>query len=244
MQQFIDIHCHCLPGLDDGPTNMADTFSLCRALVEDGIVTVVATPHQLGRFEGNIQAPLIRKAVDQLNRQLKESGILLTVLPGSEIRVDERICRLLQDDVVLTLADCRRHVLLELPYEIFIDIEPLLRQLDDLGIIAVISHPERQKVLAAQPEIVSKWSDFGVGVHITSGSILGLFGSAIQKAAWNFLNADCNCVVATDAHDTSCRGPVMTAAFELITQKLGKDAARKLCIENPSRIIEGKDICK
>ena len=150
-------------------------------------------------------------------------------------------------DYYLTIdekLDNGRYIFLELHYEIFIDIVPLLRQLDDLGIIAIISHPERQRVLAAQPEIVSKWSDFGVGVHITSGSILGLFGSAIQKAAWNFLNADCNCVVATDAHDTSCRGPVMTAAFELITQKLGKDAARKLCIENPSRIIEGKDICK
>ena len=244
MLKFIDIHCHCLPDLDDGPADMAESISLCRALVEDGISAVIATPHQLGRFEGDSDGPLIRKAVDELNRELKESGIELTVLPGSEIRVDERICRLLKDDVVMTLADRRRHVLLELPYEVFIDVEPLLRQFDDIGMVAIISHPERHRVLATQPEIVSRWSGFGAGVQITAASILGLFGPEIQKAAWWFLNGEFNCVVATDAHDVSHRSPVMKDAFELITKKLGEDIARNVCIENPLRIIEGKDICK
>lgn len=244
MQQFIDIHCHCLAGLDDGPANMAEAVSLCKILEEDGIATGVATPHQRGHLEGRCQASLIRFAVNELNRQLQESGIGLTVLPGSEIKVNERICRLVQDDIALTLADCGKYILLELPYEVCIDIEMLLRQLDDIGIIAIVSHPERHRVLAAQPEIISKWSDFGIGVQITASSLVGRFGPAIQKAAWAFLTADFVGVVATDAHDTDYRSPMMTGAFELITQKLGENTARKLCIENPSRIIEGKEMCK
>lgn len=242
MLTFVDIHCHCLAGLDDGPANMTDALNLCRALVEDSIKTVVATPHQLGRFEGRNEADLIRKAVDKLNMQLQDASIPLTVLPGADVRVDERIPSLLRHDTVLTLADRGKHLLLELPHETFIDIEPLLRQLADFGISVIISHPERHPVLAAHPEIISKWSDFGTYVQITAGSILGQFGPAIQQAAWYFLESGLTGIVATDAHDIKFRCPMMKTVFKLITQKLGEDTARLLCIENPKRVIEGNEI--
>ncbi|MCD6388095.1 MAG: tyrosine protein phosphatase, partial [Desulfobulbaceae bacterium] len=178
MRTFIDIHCHCLPGLDDGPVNSPEALNLCRALVEEGIKTVVATPHQLGRFDGRNKAAQVRTAVDEWTGQLQEAGIPLTVLPGADVRVDERMLRLLQDDTVLTLADRGKYLLLELPHEAFIDIEPLIRQLADRRISVIISHPERHPVLAARPEIIAKWADLGTSVQITAGSLLGQFGPA------------------------------------------------------------------
>jgi len=242
MLTFIDIHCHCLPGLDDGPANMADALNLCRSLVKDNIEFVIATPHQFGRFEGRNDASLIRKTANNLNRQLKNVGIPLTVLPGADVRVDERICSLLQNDTVLTLADRGKHILLELPHETFIDIGLLLKRLADLGISAIISHPERHPVLASRHEITSKWFDSGTYVQITAGSLLGQFGSAIQQVAWYFLKSGFAGIVATDAHDTKFRRPMMKAVFKLITEQLGEDIAKSLCIENPKRIIEGKEI--
>lgn len=242
MQTFIDIHCHCLPGLDDGPAEMTEALDLCRALVEDGIDTVVATPHQLGRFDGRNHAAHVRGAVNQLTKQLLEAGIPLTVLPGADVRVDERIPRLLQDDTVLTLADQGKHLLLELPHEAFIDIEWLLRQLADRGLSVIISHPERHPVLAARPEIIAKWSGLGASFQITAGSLLGQFGPASQQAAWYFLQSSVAGMVATDAHDTKHRCPSMKAAFKLLSQKLGQDTAGWLCIENPKRVVEGKQI--
>jgi protein-tyrosine phosphatase len=242
MQTFIDIHCHCLPGLDDGPVNRPDALALCRALVDDGIDTVVATPHQLGRFDGRNKAAQVRTAVKVLTRQLQDAGIPLTVLPGADVRVDERIPSLLRDNTVLTLADRGKHLLLELPHDAFIDIEPLLGQLADRRISVIISHPERHPVLAARPEIIAKWSGFGACVQITAGSLLGQFGPAAQQAAGYFLESGFTGIVATDAHDTKHRCPSMKAAFKWITQKLGQDAARRLCIENPKRVIEGKHI--
>ena len=89
--QCVDVHCHCLPGLDDGPEDMDQALTLCRALVAEGITRVIATPHQLGRFEGCFDAEQIHQAVRNLNAELIRSRIPLEVLPGAEIRVDERV---------------------------------------------------------------------------------------------------------------------------------------------------------
>jgi len=142
-QGFTDAHCHCLPGLDDGPVDMPEALSLCRALVDDGVTRVVASPHQLGRFDGRCDASVVRQAVAELNRMLREHGIMLTVLPGADIRLDERIPQLLESDKLLTMADSGRYLLLELPHEIFIDPLIVLERLHALGLVAVITHPER-----------------------------------------------------------------------------------------------------
>ena len=110
---FTDIHCHCLPGLDDGPRSMGEALLLCQALVEDGITEVIATPHQLGRFDGCCDAPSVRRAVAQLNQTLRQSDIVLTVLPGADVRLDERILPLLEADNVLTAGDGGLYLLLE-----------------------------------------------------------------------------------------------------------------------------------
>ena len=121
----IDMHCHCLPGVDDGAQDLAEAQALCAALISEGINVVVATPHQLGRFSECNDASQIREAVLVLNETLKSEDIPLTVLPGGDVRVDERICQLLEADRILTLADGGRYILLELPHEIFINIQPI-----------------------------------------------------------------------------------------------------------------------
>ncbi len=141
----VDVHCHCLPGLDDGPATLPEALELCRALSEDGITTVIATPHQLGRYDGRCQAWEVRSAVAKLNTALAQEGLPLEVAPGADVRVDERIPALLEKDLVLTLADRGRHLLLELPREVFIDLKPLLVELAARGIEAVVCHPERRR---------------------------------------------------------------------------------------------------
>ena len=240
--QFIDIHCHCLPGLDDGPATMADTLALCRALAEDGIETVVATPHQLGRFDGRNEPETIRNSVRKLNEHLKKANIEITVLPGADIRIDERIPSLLKKHEILTLADGGRYILLELLQDTFIDVKPLLRELSASNITTIISHPERQLVLAAQPQRILKLLQAGALLQITAASLLGFFSRLAAQASWDFLAHGWVSIVATDAHDTKQRCPMMRAAFEAIRQKFSEDLARLLCIENPSRVINGQDL--
>jgi protein-tyrosine phosphatase len=239
---FTDIHCHCLPGLDDGPRTMDEALALCKRLVSEGIATVVATPHQLGRFDGRNDATKVRDVTSRLNEQLQRAGIRLTILPGADVRVDERVCRLLEEDRILTIADAGKYILLELPHQIFIDVEPLLIELAVLGIKAIISHPERHSALLRQPKVILRWLDIEAYFQIDASSLLDSSGLDVYRNAWRFLSSGWASLVATDAHNTDERSPRMRAAFRQIYSRLGEDIADLVCIENPARIVNGLDI--
>jgi protein-tyrosine phosphatase len=240
--RFIDVHCHCLFDIDDGPVTLHDSLDLCKALVEDGVTDVIATPHQLGRYGEFNDADKIRNIVTELNKELAGNNVNLNVLPGADVRVDERICRLIEADKILTLADNGRYILLELPHEIFINIEPLIVDLSSLDIQVIISHPERHRVIARKPEVLFGWLEKSAHLQITAASLLGDFGSTAQKAAWQLMSMGMVCLVATDSHDISGRRPRMKNAFDSIVAKLGEEIARLVCKENPLRILEGKDM--
>jgi protein-tyrosine phosphatase len=239
---FVDVHCHCLPGLDDGPADQAEALALCEALVADHIGTVVATPHQLGRYDGLYDAQRVREAVGDLNRMLAEAQLPLNVLPGADVRVDERIAELIASDQILTVGDAGRYLLLELPHEIFIDPALLLAQLAANGIGVVITHPERHRFLAQRPQYVEQWAPHKPSLQITAGSLLGGFGRLSEQAAWAFLDAPMPVLVATDAHAMPGRAPRMTDAYRALVKQLGRDAADILCVENPKRLLAGHDL--
>ena len=239
---FTDTHCHCLPAFDDGPDTLRESIALCEALVADGIGTVVATAHSLGAFDGRVDCTAVRDAVNCPNQILRKDGSELTVLPGAEVRVDERICRLLDDDKILTIADGGRYLLLELPHQVFIDIEPLLAELDSSGITALIAHPERNAPLMMHHGVLHNWVERGAVLQITAASLAGDCGLQAEKAAWYLLANSLVSVIATDAHDAYCACPRMGAAFTLIEEQYGRDLAKLLCIEKPSRIVASQDI--
>src|SRR5947208_12051611 len=98
VSQSVDIHCHVLPGIDDGPKNLDESLTLCRALMRDGITTIIATPHQLGRYDGHNVASEVRRRVGELQTILDSKKIPLKILSGGEVRIDERIGKLLTED--------------------------------------------------------------------------------------------------------------------------------------------------
>lgn len=241
-EKFTDIHCHCLAGLDDGPATMAESLALCRRLAEEGIATVVATPHQLGRFNGYNEAARVREAVHSLNESLRSSSVPLKVVPGGEVRVDERVCQLLRLDKILTLADGGRYILLELPHQVFIDIEPLLMELASMGIQSVISHAEKIALPSTHHQVLLRWLEHSAHLQITASSLVGDLGWKVQRTAWDFLRSGLATLVATDSHNMDIRRPRMKAAFGHISTRLGRNLARLVCIENPSRVVNGQEI--
>ncbi len=239
--KFVDVHCHCLPHLDDGPESVEEAILLCRVLAADNVSTVVATPHQLGRFEGRTRASEIRRTVAALNRALTERGIDLEVLPGAEVRLDERIDELLAGGEILTLADAGCHVLLELPWDALIDIEPLLVQFTSRGVQTILAHPERNGPLLERPQMLGRWMALGVGLQVTAGSLTGAWGRYVERAAWGLVAQGGRTCIATDAHD-GAQSPGMTRAFEAVAARLGSDLAYSLCVENPARVIRGEKL--
>ena len=241
-QVFTYIHCHCLPGLDDGPTTIAESLYLCRKLSEEGIAVVVATPHQLGRFDGRNDAATIREAANRLNGLLQDRGIALKVVPGAEVRVDERICPLLKADKILTLADGGRYLLLELPHGVFIDITPLLRELGYMGISVIMSHPEKNASLVKQPGLLGRWLQHGFSMQITASSLTGGLGLHVRRTARRMLTRGWVSLVATDSHGANPGKSRMRDAFDVVASGFDQDIAQLVCIENPARVVSGQDL--
>jgi protein-tyrosine phosphatase len=234
--ESVDIHCHVLPGVDDGPATEDDAVALCRALAEDGITTVCATPHQLGRYDRRNGGTLMTAALEALRGRLAREGVPLRLAPGADVRLDERILPLLTSGEVLTL-DGGPYLLLELPHETYIEPAPLIRLLVSKGIRPIVTHPERHDTVRGKPQLVGPWLQAGATLQLTAGSLIGSFGSRSEAAAWKWLAAGQASFVATDAHDVSRRPPCMTAAMEAVEKRLGFEVARRVCVDNPSKVL-------
>lgn len=239
---LVDMHCHCLPGLDDGPATTAQAVQLCAESRKDGVETVMATVHQLGRYDLSVTAAMIRRAVGELRWALAEAGVPLRVVAGADVRIDERLGQLIDDDLIMTLADGGKYVLVEFPRDVCVDVLPLVEDLKARGITPVLSHPERHGYLGNQTAIMLSWMRAGMVFQVTAGSLLGRFGIAAEREAWGLLEAGWVSLVASDAHDCVRRRPMLGIARERIAERCGAWVAERVCGENPRRILEGRPL--
>jgi protein-tyrosine phosphatase len=237
--ECVDTHCHILPGVDDGPATLNDTLALCRVLVRDGITTVIATPHQLGRFESVTSCAAVREAVAQLQATLEARRMPIRVVAGGEVRLDPRIPQLLAHDQILTLADGRKYLLLELPTAVSLAPDAVLPHLAGTGVTVVLAHSERYASMVSDPDSAEAWVAGGAALQVNAGGLVGAFGEASQAAAVHWIERGWVSLIATDAHSVGTRRPRMTEAAEFLAGRFGQDIAKRLCFENPQRILEG-----
>jgi protein-tyrosine phosphatase len=238
---FTDIHCHILPGIDDGARDESESLAMAAAAVRDGTTTVIATPHQLG---GNAQvtAAAIRDGVAKLNEVLARAAIHLDVLPGADVRIEPELPALLRRGDVVTLADRGRHVLLELPHDAYVPLGPLLDSLRKQGLTGILSHPERNKAMQARPETVAEVVRDGGLIQITAGSLTGGFGNSARVFAESCVRRRLVHFVASDAHDT-VRRPFGLAAAQAVVRKLADQRVADAVIRgNPAHVAAGEPI--
>jgi len=238
----VDLHCHCLPGIDDGPESLDDALALCRMIIADGTTDAVATPHQLGRYEGCNFSAEVRSVAANLQAELDAQKMPLRIHPGGEIRVDERIVSMLREDRILTLADGGQFLLLELATAVYIEPEALIARLSETGATIILAHAERYSHLQRDRAAAWKWLECGALLQVNADSLLGGAGAAARDTAWDWLARDWVALVAGDAHNTTTRRPRMSQAIEAITRKLGDPAARRVCIDNPRRVLDGLEV--
>lgn len=217
---MIDIHSHILPGVDDGAANWEETLELARAAVQDGIRTIVATPHHANRKYWNY-APEVRGLVAQTNERLAAEGIELTVLAGQEIRVYDELLDAWSRGELLTLgdSDC---VLLEMPSStVPKGMAELVHELGIMGLRTVIAHPERNREIAIAPRALEELVEAGAYGQVTTHSLLGGFGRQIEKSAWTLCRKGLIHVVSSDAHHIQRRNFRLREAYEKVEKELG-----------------------
>lgn len=241
MSGFVDIHCHLLPGIDDGSKNLGESLAMARLSVEQGVDTITVTPHQLGNFSQN-HGDDIRRRTAELQASLDAEKIPLTVLPGGDVRIEDGMIDAIVAGEVLTLGDKGKHVLLELPHELYFPLEPILDGLRRRGMTGILSHPERNAGLLRQPHLIDSLVDYGCLMQVTAGSLLGGFGSKSQALAENMVKRGTVHFLSTDAHGPKSRRPCLGKAFQVAAKLAGEQAATKWCSEFPRAVAEGRKV--
>ena len=238
---FTDIHCHIVPDIDDGPNNTDESITMARIADGDGTKSLIATPHQLGANR-RVTVGAIKKGVASLRERLKAENIDVTILPGADIRIDPELPKLLKQSEVLTLADRGRHVLLELPHDTYYPIDQLLKSLRKQGLVGILSHPERNRGIIKNPDVIWDVVEAGGLLQITAASLTGAFGSSCQEIAKLAVDERLVHFIASDAHDTKHRPFGMRDAYDTICDMAGEKLADLICCENPSRVFDGDDV--
>ena len=238
---FVDIHCHLLPEIDDGSTDWETTLGMARMAATDGTQTIIVTPHQLGNFSQN-RGDDIRARTVQLQEVLDQHGIALRVLPGGDVRIEDGMITGLVSGDVMSLGDQRRHVLLELPHELYFPLEGVLASLRKERMTGILSHPERNRGLLRERELLPALVDEGCLMQVTAGSLMGTFGPKPQELGEWMLAEGLVHFIATDAHGTKSRRPLMGRAFERVTELTDEATAVDLCSNYPAMVARGENV--
>ena len=240
-EPFVDIHCHMIPGIDDGSKSWDQSLAMGEMAVADGIETIAVTPHQLGSYTHN-HGQLVRSRTAELQQLLDDHRLPLQVLPGADVRIEPGMLEKLRSGDVLTLADQRKHVLLELPHELYFPLDDVLGDLHRAGLVGILSHPERNQGLLKKPQLIEPLVDSGCLMQVTCSSLMGTFGSAPQQMAEWMQEQGLVHFLATDAHGPNSRRPLMRRAFERAAEIVDEEIATLLCCRNPAAVACGGDI--
>lgn len=243
---MVDLHCHILPGVDDGAETTEDALEMARLAAASGVKTVVATPHcNLPRAEeDNFDTPGLRARFRDFQQAVKAAEIPLTVCPGAEIFCTPALPQLLRERRLLTLADSK-YLLMEFYFDESPEfMERCFSEAAKQGLVPVIAHPERYEAVYRAPELVLRWFRQGYIIQLNKGSILGRLGRHAQTASRFLLQRGLAHAVASDAHSPHVRTPFMGELARHLEEEYAPEYARILLSRNPERIVRNQDVIK
>jgi protein-tyrosine phosphatase len=238
----IDLHCHIIPGVDDGAQSLSDSINMARNAVEQGIHTIVATPHHRNNSYENKKSDIINR-VEELNRALVEEKINLRVLPGQEVRVHGEMLEGYRFGEILSV-NYTPYVLVEFPSNhVPRYTTKLFYDLQMSGLIPVIVHPERNQEIIGRPDILFQLVEKGALTQVTAASLCGGFGKRIKNFSLQLVEANLTHFIASDAHNITSRSFKMREAFDVIERKYGIEMVY-MFEENAALAIEGRHVYK
>ena len=239
---MIDLHCHLLPGIDDGPDTPEQSLEMCRIAAADGITHAITTPHiHPGRWENT--KPIIESKLEELKSALKKQDIPLQTGYAAEVRLTDQVIHQVEREEIPYLGEVDGYhiMLLEFPHgHIIPGSEKLVNWLLQRKIRPLIAHPERNKQVMRDHTLLEPFLAAGCWLQLTAGSITGNFGPAAMETAHELLRRDAVTVVATDAHNTGPRKPALKAAYDWITAEYGEQRACRLMLDTPALIASAQ----
>jgi protein-tyrosine phosphatase len=233
---MIDLHCHIVPGIDDGAVDLAMALQMARIAADDGIAAIACTPHIYpGMYENTADG--IRAAVARLQRDLDEHGIGLRLYEGADVHLDPQLPDRIRNGEVPTLAGSR-YLLLEPPHHVAPPrFEEAVFELMAAGIVPVVTHPERLTWIETHYDMFRRLSERGAWMQITAGALTGRFGRRVQYWGERFVDEGHCALLATDAHHPVRRPPLLQEAREAAARRVGAVEATNMVSARPAGIV-------
>lgn len=233
---MIDLHCHLLPGIDDGSADLSTSLAMARAAVADGIRVTACTPHIYpGLYENTADG--IRAATRHLAQALSEHDIDLRLVCGADTHLVPGLISRLRDGSVPTLNDSR-YLLLEPPHHVAPPrFEASIFELMTAGYVPVITHPERLSWIETHYPVMQRLVQRGVWMQVTSGSLAGRFGKRPRYWGERLLSEGLVHLLATDSHGIRKRPPCLAEGRDLAARRIGETQAAMLVFGRPRAIL-------
>lgn len=238
---LVDIHCHILPGIDDGSKDWETSLKLAQDAVDDGVTHALLTPHHLnGRYVNHKND--VSELTEQFKEKLKENNISLTVFPSQEVRLSGDLLSALDNDDILFCDEDGTYMLLEFPSEsVPAYAKNTIFEIKKRAVTPIIVHPERNSGILRKPEILQELIEQGCFVQITASSYMGTFGKEIEDMSKRFIEAgQCACF-ASDAHDLPKRDYEYSEALAKLKKEFGSEYS-EMFKDNARRIINGDNV--
>lgn len=235
---MIDIHCHILPEVDDGPKSWDIAVEMCRMAIADGITHTVATPHANDRYAYDRQ--YLSDLLDQLREKVSPS---LQFSLGCDFHLSfENMERVLEDPATYTIG-ATKYLLVELSnYSVPTQISECFTRLGDRGLTPILTHPERNPILQQTPLRIVEWAEQGCLIQVTASSLTGFWGERPEIIARWLLDRSAVHILASDAHETKRRIPNLSAGRAVAEKIVGAEYAEALVEGNPGAVVAGVPI--
>jgi len=230
---MVDIHSHVLPGLDDGAQTLEQSLEMLHLAAAAGTTDIVATPH------ANSEFPFHPLRIEQALQQLREKNTAaITLHLGCDFHLNyENLADALHNPAKYTINH-GRYLMVELPDLVALPpMRQALKQLLSVGILPILTHPERNPSLQPKLHDLQSWVSDGSFLQVTAQSLLGGFGPAAKRAADSLMNARLVHFIASDAHDTIHRPPDLSEAYKHVSTKYGPESADMLFLHNPAAAL-------
>lgn len=240
-ERYIDIHSHILPGIDDGSESMDETIRMLHIAANEGITTIIATPHyEAGR--NNYPVEHLRYITKQVQHEADKIDKDFRIFLGNELYYSESIVEDLKSGKALTLAGSR-YVLVEFPCTV--GFKAIYRGLNKFiynGYIPILAHVERYHCIYKRPELVNELVEMGCYTQMNCHSVMG--GLLDMEASYNrkLLNYDLIQFVGSDSHSDKERAPMMEKAIKHLYKKCDDSLINKIVLINPRKILENSYI--
>lgn len=237
VEGYIDMHCHIVPGVDDGAKDVEEMKEMLKIAYKEGIRCIIATPHYHPR-RGREYPGVIKRQAMILREEAHKIDPYFRIYLGTEIYFGQDVPQKIKEKRILTMNN-RNYVLVEFsPSEPFSYIQQSLQQLQFCGYEVILAHVERYSCILEEPELALQLCNMGIRLQVNAGSISGDSGRKARKFVLQLMDEDVVFCVGTDAHGASQRAPKMKKAAKYVKKKYGEEYARRIFFSNAKEMLK------